>query len=512
MRAPAYDREPDFDVIIIGAGVSGVGAARHLTQRCPDRSFAILEAREAMGGTWDLFRYPGIRSDSDMYTFGYASKPWTGGKAFADGEDIKSYVEEAARETGVDQHIRYGHRMQTANWDSQAGLWTVRVAAQDGEQSLTCRFLMMCSGYYRYDQGYMPDFEGADRFGGEIVHPQHWPEGLDYTGKRVVVIGSGATAVTLVPAMAHSAEHVTMLQRSPTYIAARPSRDAVADFLRKWLPGKLAYGLSRAKNIGFSIFFYELSQRFPDFVKKGVIKEIQTQLGEDFDVERHFTPSYKPWDQRFCLAPDGDFFAALKAGEASIVTDTIDRFSEEGVVLSSGDVLEADIIIPATGLEMQIAGGASLTVDGRLSDPAEHFTYRGMMLSQIPNLALTFGYTNASWTLKIDLTCERVCRMLNHMRRTGDQIAVALPPEDIEPLPLLDFSSGYVQRALAGLPRQGSEPPWRTYQNYVQDMFAIRYGRLDDGHMVFFQPGALKPESLRPAGAAALPDLAEAAE
>lgn len=512
MSASGVDQSPDYDVVIIGAGVSGIGAARRLARCCPDRSFTILEAREAMGGTWDLFRYPGIRSDSDMYTFGYASKPWTGGKAFADGADIKGYVEEAAREAGVDTHIRYGHRVISADWDSAAARWTITAETGDGEREFTCRFLMLCSGYYRYDQGYTPAFASAEDFTGAIIHPQLWPDGLDYAGKRVVVIGSGATAVTLVPAMAETAAHVTMLQRSPTYIAARPSRDAVADALRKVLPGRLAYALARWKNIGFSIFFYELSQRFPSFVKQGVIKQIREALGQDFDVERHFTPRYNPWDQRFCLAPDGDFFQALKSGRASIVTDTIERFTRTGIALESGQTLEADLIIPATGLEMQIAGGAVLSVDGRRTDPHAHFTYRGMMLSQAPNLALAFGYTNASWTLKIDLTCERVCRMLNHMRRTETEIAVALPPDDLAPLPLMDFSSGYVQRALPSLPRQGSKPPWRTYQNYIQDMLAIRYSRLEDGHMRFFRAGELKPETLVPPGGEAPELIREAAE
>lgn len=483
----------ELDVLIIGAGLSGIGAAHHLQQRCPGRSYAILESRAAMGGTWDLFRYPGIRSDSDMYTFGYAFRPWTGGKAFADGPSIRDYIESTAREGGIDEHIRYGHRVVAADWNSETARWTV-TAEHEGERvRFVCRFLMLCSGYYRYDHGYMPDFEGQADFRGEIVHPQLWPEGLDYAGKRVVVIGSGATAVTLVPAMADTAAHVTMVQRSPTYIASRPARDAFADVMRRILPGRLAYLLARVKNIALSIYVYQLSRRFPDFVKRQVIRHVRDELGEDFDVETHFTPHYNPWDQRFCLAPDGDFFKALRDGSASIVTDHIDRFTETGLRLKSGTEIEADIIIPATGLEMQLAGGTRLSLDGVAVEPRELYTYRGMMLGNMPNLALAFGYTNASWTLKVDLTCERVCRMLNYMEATGADIAVAVPPDDLKPAPLLDFSSGYVQRALPHLPKQGSRAPWRTYQNYVRDMLAIRYGRLEDGHMRFTRAGEYRP-------------------
>jgi len=502
---------PDVDVIIIGAGVSGIGAARHLQTRSPDRSFAIIEARDDLGGTWDLFKYPGIRSDSDMSTFGYAFRPWTDGKVFADGPAIKAYVRETASETGIDRHIRFGQRVEAADWDSASARWTVSLRSKDGETStLSGRFLMLCSGYYRYDRGYTPDFPGMADFAGEIAHPQHWPEHLDHAGKRVVVIGSGATAITLVPAMAETAAHVTMLQRSPTYIAARPSSDAIANTLRRILPAQFAHDLTRAKNVGLGLFFYTLSRRYPDFVKRGVLKDIRARLGEDFDVERHFSPRYKPWDQRFCLAPDGDFFDALAAGSASVVTDTVKRFTQDGIELESGERLEADIIVPATGLSIQIAGGAEMRIDGAPVDLPAHYTYRGMMLSQAPNLALAFGYTNASWTLKIDLTCERVCRMLNHMRDTGAEVAVAIPPDDIEPLPMLDFSSGYVQRALPALPRQGAKPPWRTYQNYIKDLLTIRYGRLEDGHMRFMTAAELDPGLLRPAEPAALPAAAAA--
>jgi len=474
-----------LDVLIVGAGISGIGTAWHLQHRAPSMRFAILEARSQIGGTWDLFRYPGIRSDSDMYTFGYNFRPWVDGQVFADGPSIRRYVTDTASEAGIDRYIRFNTRVLSARWDSASARWTVRAEGPDGPVTLTARFLMICSGYYRYEQGYMPEFAGVADFAGEIIHPQKWPEGHDYAGKRVVVIGSGATAVTLVPAMAQKAAHVTMLQRSPSYIAARPSRDAIADALRKLLPGRLAYTLSRVKNIGLAMFFFQPSRAWPDFVKRGVIKAIRAELGEDFDVERHFSPSYNPWDQRFCLAPDGDFFAALKSGKASIITDHIERFETGGIRLKSGELIEADLIIPATGLEMQVGGGMDISVDGEALVPADKITYRGMMLSGVPNAAIAFGYTNASWTLKIDLTAERVCRLLNHMEREGFDYCVPVPPDDIELAPLLDFSSGYMQRALPHLPRQGTKAPWRTYQNYLQDMVTIRYGRLQDGHLQF---------------------------
>ncbi|MCC5995250.1 MAG: NAD(P)/FAD-dependent oxidoreductase [Oceanicaulis sp.] len=493
MADGAQTQVHETDVLIIGAGLSGVGAAWHIQHRCPGRSYAILEAREAMGGTWDLFRYPGIRSDSDMYTFGYAFRPWVDGKVFADGPAIRRYVEDTAREAGIDRHIKFGRRAVSARWDSHTARWTVEADGPDGRETHRARFLMLCSGYYRYDRGYMPEFEGIEDFRGEVIHPQLWREGTDYAGKRVVVIGSGATAVTLVPAMADAAAHVTMLQRSPTYIAARPQRDAIADFLRKALPGRIAYSLTRMKNIGLAMFFFQLSRRWPDYVRKGVLKQIRAELGEDFDVERHFTPRYDPWDQRFCLAPEGDFFQALKSGRASIVTGEIDRFTPDGVRLKSGEELKADMVIPATGLEMQVGGGIDISIDGRALEPSGAITYRGMMLSGVPNAVMAFGYTNASWTLKIDLTCERVCRMLNHMARTGADYCVPVPPEALETLPLLDFTSGYVQRALPGLPRQGARTPWKTHQNYVLDMVTIRFGRLDDGHLRFAKAGASIP-------------------
>lgn len=497
--------EADTDVLIVGAGISGIGAAHHLQQRSPDRSYQILEARSDVGGTWDLFRYPGIRSDSDMFTFGFNFRPWMGGKVFADGPSIKQYIADTANEAGIMDRIRFGTRVVRAGWDSESARWTVE--AEVGEtreiKRFSANFLILCSGYYRYERGYMPDFPGMESFKGDIIHPQLWDEDYDYTDKKVVIIGSGATAVTLVPAMAGKAEHVAMLQRSPTYIANRPSRDTMADWLRKHLPARLAYVLIRAKLIGLGMVFFNLARRYPGWVKKGVLKKVREELGEDFDVETHFSPSYNPWDQRFCLAPDGDFFQALRSGEASIHTDHIERFDEAGIQLKSGEHLDADLIIPATGLDMLVGGGIEIRVDGEEMVAPEHVTYRGMMLSGVPNCALAFGYTNASWTLKIDLTHERICRLLNHMRDRGYDYCVAVPPEGLETQDLLDFSSGYVQRALHTLPRQGTAAPWKTYQNYLLDMLTIRFGRLEDGHMVF---GKAKTD------AKAEPAVAEAAE
>lgn len=483
--------EAELDVLIVGAGLSGVGTAWHLQHRCPDQSYLILESRESLGGTWDLFRYPGIRSDSDMYTFGYAFRPWTDGKVFADGPSIRNYVNDTAEEAGISEHIRYGHKVVGAHWSTEDAGWTLDVAVNGSNEikRFRAKFMVLCSGYYRYERGYMPDFPGMADFKGDIIHPQLWPENYDYSGKRVVVIGSGATAITLVPSMAEKAAHVTMLQRSPSYVAARPSVDKTADFLRKILPSKAAYSLTRIKNVLQAILIFQLSRRWPDWVKKGVLKAIQDELGEDFDVEKHFSPGYRPWDQRFCLAPEGDFFNVLKSGDADIVTDQIERFTETGIELKSGETLEADLIIPATGLDMLVGGGIDISVDGEAFVAPDHVTYRGMMLSGVPNAALAFGYTNASWTLKVDLTAERVCRLINHMKTRNLDYVVPVPPEDLETLPLLDFSSGYVQRALPTLPRQGATTPWRTYQNYIQDMLAIRFGKLADGHVRFGTAG-----------------------
>lgn len=482
-----------FDVVVVGAGISGIGAGYHLQAQCPDRSYVILEGRAELGGTWDLFRYPGIRSDSDMYTLGYGFKPWTGAKAIADGASILDYLREAARENGIDRHIRYGHRVVAAGWSSDDAVWTVTVERADETQgTITCNFLHMCSGYYNYTRGHAPDFPGADRFAGRIVHPQFWPDDLDYAGKRVVVIGSGATAVTLVPEMAKTAAHVTMLQRSPTYVVARPSEDGLANWLRRRLPTRLAYGMTRWKNVLLGGFFFAQARKHPERAKTRILGWVREHLGPDYDVDRHFTPRYNPWDQRLCLVPDADLFAALKGGAASVVTDTIDRITEKGIRLASGEELPADVIVTATGLELQLMSDLDLTVDGRRVDPAGSFNYKGMMFSDIPNLALSFGYTNASWTLKADLTAAYVCRLLNTMRKRGlRQATPRVTDPDLAPVAFLDFTSGYVQRAIDRFPKQGSKAPWRLHQNYLKDLLALKYGSVDED-MEFSNPAPLR--------------------
>ncbi len=480
------------DVIIVGAGLSGIGAAYHLQTECPGRSYRILEGRDAIGGTWDLFRYPGIRSDSDMYTLGYAFKPWTEAKAIADGPSILNYVRETARENGIDRHISFGHHVEAASWSSEGARWTVAARGPEGEAvTLTCNFLFMCSGYYNYARGHAPDFAGADRFHGRIVHPQFWPEDLDYAGKRVVVIGSGATAVTLVPELAKRAAHVTMLQRSPTYIVSRPAEDRLANWLRAKLPAKLAYGLVRWRNVLFGMYFYRLARRKPAKVKQRIIDMVRDELGPDYDVGTHFTPRYNPWDQRLCLVPDSDLFAAIRDGSAEVVTDTIETFTETGVRLASGAELPADIIVTATGLELQLLSDVTFTVDGARVDLSKTLNYKGMMFSDVPNLASSFGYTNASWTLKADLTAGYVCRLLNTMRARGMRQATPRVREKVEEEPFLDFTSGYVQRAIDKFPRQGSRKPWKLHQNYALDIMALRFGSVDDS-MEFSNPAPVR--------------------
>ena len=473
----------NFDVVIVGAGLSGIGMAAHLKMRLPGKSYTILEARGAIGGTWDLFRYPGIRSDSDMHTLGYRFKPWRGAKAIADGPSIRDYVTETAREYGIDKHIRFGQAVASADWSSQDALWTVMT--KDGG-SLSARFLVLCSGYYDYADGYRPHWEGEDTFTGQIVHPQHWPEGLDYTNKRVVVIGSGATAVTLVPELARDAAHVTMLQRSPTYVVSRPAADAVSDRLRRLLPEKVAYALTRWKNVLWGQFFYRLTQKRPEKMKARLIGMVRDHLGPDYDVERHFTPSYNPWDQRLCLVPDADLFDAIKAGTASVVTDTIANFTSKGIQLASGDALDADIVVTATGLRLNTLGDVAISVDGRRVDPAKSLIYKGMMLGDVPNIAFTFGYTNASWTLKADLTSEYLCRLIDTMDRRGAVVAMPKRDPGVGEEPFFGgFSSGYVQRGSAMLPKQGDRAPWKLHQNYARDLIALRFGKVDDGTMTF---------------------------
>ena len=477
-----------FDVLIVGAGLSGVGAAWHLEDRRPGTSYAILEAREDLGGTWDLFRYPGIRSDSDMHTLGYRFRPWTKSKTITDGDSILEYVRDTAREAGIDRKIRYRHRVVRAEWSSEDARWLVEAERTDtGEVvRLSCGFLWMCSGYYRYDQGYTPEFEGTDSFAGRIVHPQHWPEDLDYEGKRVVVIGSGATAVTLVPAMAGDAAQVTMLQRSPTFVASLPAIDPVARLLRRVLPRRAVYPIVRWKNVLIQTLVYQLSRRRPDLLRRFLRKGVERALPPGYDVDTHFEPSYNPWDQRLCAVPNGDLFRAISRGEAEVVTDRIETFTERGLRLESGRELEADVIVTATGLNLLFLGGIEVSVDGSPVDVPSKMTYKGMMLNDVPNAALTVGYTNASWTLKADLTSEFVCRLLAHMDAQGYDTCVAeVNDPTVAPEPLLDFTSGYVLRSIDQLPKSGSKEPWRLRQNYIFDLRTIRRAPLEDGTMSF---------------------------
>jgi len=473
-----------LDVLIVGAGLSGIGAACQLRERQPRRTVAVLESREVSGGTWDLFRYPGIRSDSDMYTFGYRWRPWRNERALADGDAILDYLRDVASEYGVDKLIRYRHRVVGASWDSDTARWTVRAETPDGEVTLTASFLWNCGGYYDYDAGYTPDFPGIDDFRGPVIHPQHWPEDLDYAGKRVVVIGSGATAVTLLPAMvAGGAGHVTMLQRSPTYIVSMPGRDPLAERLRR-LPEKLRFPLLRWKNILVSVGIYQLSRKRPDVLRGFIRKNTVKQLPPEVDVDVHFKPTYDPWDQRLCLVPDGDLFRAIRKGSASVVTDTIETFTEKGIRLTSGEELEADIIVTATGLKL-LALNAPLEVDGKPVKLPETMAYKAMMLSGIPNFAFTIGYTNASWTLKADLVSDYVCRLLDHLDRNGLRVATPRPDPSVGERPLMDFSAGYVLRALDELPKQGDRAPWQLKQNYLTDVRKIRRDAIDDGVLTF---------------------------
>lgn len=477
----------ELDVVIVGAGLSGIGAAVHLQRSCPDKSLALLESRAALGGTWDLFRYPGVRSDSDMYTLGYEFKPWKPAKAIADGPSILNYLREAAAEHGIDPLIRYRHRLLSADWSPADARWALTVARGEGAEplKLRTRFLLFCSGYYSFAQAYRPPFPGEERFAGTLVHPQFWPQGLDHAGKRVVVIGSGATAVTLVPEMARTAAHVTMLQRSPSYVVARPQRDAIAQWLKRWLPARLAYVLVRAKNVLLNIYFYRLFRKYPTQSRARLIDMVRAAVGPQVDVGRHFTPSYKPWDQRLCLVPDGDLFESLRSGRASVVTDQIETFTEHGIRLQSGQELAADIVVTATGLQINVLGDVKISLDGEPVDLSKGLVYKGLMQSGLPNLANTLGYTNASWTLKADLTARYVCRLLNYMDRHGYTVCTPAHDPAVAREPLLGFTSGYVQRGLPLLPQQGDRKPWRLDQNYLLDLITLRFGRIDDGVLVF---------------------------
>lgn len=485
-----------FDVLIVGAGLSGIDAGYHLQKFCPKKNYVILEQRQRIGGTWDLFRYPGIRSDSDMLTMGYSFRPWTHPKAISPGEDIRGYIADTARDAGIDRKIRFQHRIRRASWSSQDAKWTVEAmyTLPDGREeivTLTCNFLFSCAGYYRYSAGYAPEFPNADRFRGRMIHPQAWPEDLDYAGKRVVIIGSGATAVTLVPAMAKTAGHVTMLQRSPTYMISAPEQDRIANWLRKVLPATWAYRLARWKNVGFMTFFYQFSQHFPNAAKRGLLKRVQEQLGTDFDVETHFTPRYNPWEQRMCLIPDADMFETIKSNRASVVTDHIETFTEKGILLKSGKELEADIIVAATGLVMQVFGGVEFSVDGCAIDPGKTLAYKGVMVSGIPNFASVFGYINASWTLKADLICNYVCRLLNFMDRKGVRQVTPRNGNESAVAPFVEkFTPGYIQRALMSWPKQGSKAPWRVHQNYIRDTINLKWKSFEDGALEFSNPQA----------------------
>ena len=479
------------DVVIVGAGISGIGAAYYLQTECQGRSYTILEGRDSLGGTWDLFRYPGVRSDSDMYTLGYRFKPWTDDKSIAEGESILDYLHETVEEFGIEPHIRYGHQVTRAEWSSETSTWTLTTTQTDSGDTVryTCNVLFMCSGYYSYKGGYTPAFSGLDVFDGPIVHPQQWPDDLDYTDKDVVVIGSGATAVTLVPALATKARHVTMLQRSPTYMASQPSVDAVAQRLRKFLPDTLAYRLTRWKNVTYNHFIYRNTRTRPAVVKKKLLAHVHDELGTDFDVDTHFTPTYDPWDQRLCLVPDSDLFNAITSGQASVVTDTIDTFTESGVLLDSGEEIPADVIVTATGLKLVTVGDMDFVVDGEPVDFSNTWTYRGLGYSDVPNMVSSFGYINASWTLRVDLTFPYVCRVLNHMAESGfDRFTPRLRASDttMPARPWIDdFSSGYVTRDMAMLPKQGDREPWLNPQNYPLERQQFRKAAVEDGVLEF---------------------------
>jgi monooxygenase len=480
--------ESHVDVLIVGAGISGIGAAYHLQDKCPQKTYLILERRQNLGGTWDLFRYPGIRSDSDMYTFGYSFRPWKEPEVVASGNAILEYLRETAEAYGIDKRIRYGLHVTHVSWSSRDATWTVRAQEEATGRDIrfSCNFLFVCAGYYDYDQGYTPEFEGTSDFGGQIMHPQKWSEDIVYEDKRVVVIGSGATAITLIPELCKKAAHVTMLQRSPTYVVAKPGRDRVASWLRRRLPARVAYTMARWKNVLLMMFWYWYCRARPQKAKALLVGEVRKMVGEDIDVETHFTPRYKPWDQRVCLAPDGDFFRVLRSGRASVVTDEIDRFTERGIRTVSGKEIEADLIITATGLELRFLGGIEVEVDGEAVNLAETLAYKGMMCSGVPNMALSLGYTNASWTLKADLTAEYVCRLLNYMESHG--YALCCPrvnDPSIEAESMLALDAGYVRRGRHRFPKEAKRAPWKLHQNYLLDVLALRFARVRDEVMHF---------------------------
>lgn len=472
------------DVVIIGAGLSGIGAACHLRKNCPNKSFAILEGRTQMGGTWDLFKYPGIRSDSDMYTLGYNFKPWTDPQAIADGPAILKYIKNTAEEFDLTNLIRYQYKVTHIHWDSNTARWTVSIETNGQNKQIRCNFLITCTGYYNYQAGYTPEFPGREHFQGSFIHPQHWPEHLKYQDKKIVVIGSGATAVTLVPELAKQAQSVTMLQRSPSYLTTLPREDQLLNMMRKYLPDNWVYRFARTRNIGITMAFYNYCRTFPNNARSFISKMAKKDLPNDFDM-KHFSPKYQPWDERVCVVPDSDMFKAIKQGNADVVTDTIQTFTENGIKLASGNTLEADIIVSATGLDIQIMGGIEVFVDNQPYDFSQKMIYRGVLFEDLPNLGMIFGYTNASWTLKADLVSEYMCRVINHLDKSDTVMAVPKDNQSMKHIPFMDMTSGYIQRALNRAPKQGEKLPWRLYQNYLKDMLMLRYGKLNDGVLEF---------------------------
>ncbi len=485
--------EENIDVLIVGAGLSGISSAYHLQKYCPTKSFVILEARKSMGGTWDLFRYPGVRSDSDMFTLGYSFKPWPGKKSIADGGTILQYIKDTASENNIDKYVRYQQKATKASWSSEDDRWTIEAELPDGGKKIyTANFIMSCTGYYSYEEGFTPTFKGLEAFKGKIIHPQFWPEGFDYSGKKVVVIGSGATAITVVPAMADKAKHVTMLQRSPTYVASQPAEDKLANMLRVMLPERLAYKITRWRKIIFMASFYRLSKKRPKFVKKLLVGMVRRELGKDYDIKKHFTPTYNPWDERLCAITDSDLFRRIKDGSVSVVTDHIDTFTENGITLRSGEHIDADIVITATGLVLKTAGDAKVVIDGKQIEPHMFMSYKGVMFSDVPNLSMVIGYTNASWTLKADLISYYVCRLINYMdKHNFSYCAPRRNDPTLKEEPFMDFQSGYIQRSLHLLPKRGDKGPWKLCQNYFLDTISLKYSSLKDDSMAFYKAGEL---------------------
>ena len=471
----------------MGAGISGIAAGYNLKKSCPNKSFLVLEGRASVGGTWDLFKYPGIRSDSDMHTLGYRFKPWIHDKSIADGPSILEYIKETIDENNLMQNIHLKNKVSSANWNSKKSIWELEVKEEENLKKITCNFLFLCGGYYSYTKPHMPHFKNQEKFNGQIIHPQFWNETIDYRNKKIALIGSGATAVTIVPEIAKKAEHVVMIQRSPTYVVSRPSEDAINKFLRKFLPVKLTYFLIRWKNILFQSWTFFIARKYPEATKNRILDMIRDELGAGYDVEKHFTPSYKPWDQRICLVPDSDLFQSIRDKKASVVTDTINEFQSDGILLNSGTKVEADIIVTATGIELNALNGINVTIDNDKVEPNKRLTYKGMLLSGVPNFAMSFGYVNASWTLRADLTCEYVCRLINLMDKKG--VSCCEPIDDKNAHGddrLIDFTSGYFERGLSQMPKQGNKSPWKNYQNYLKDIFAVRVFSIKDSNLNFY--------------------------